>query len=112
MDLIAKNKETKDLFKILEFLNKILMMKNAHEKRNYQETSDVYKKFENQFKRLEKHNSEEGFRNFKLKIIYNCYKQGLYTEAYSNLDIYIKSVKDEIANSHLENNILEIKTTK
>lgn len=109
--MIAKNKETKDLFKTLEFLNKILMMKNAHEKRNYQETSDVYKKFENQFNSLEKHNLE-GFRNFKLKIIYNCYKQGLFAEAYSNLEIFIKSVKDEISNSHLENNILEIKTTK
>ena len=71
---VAKNKETKDLFKTLEFLNKILVMKNADDNRNYQETSDVYKKFENQFHSLEKNHNTEGFRNFKLKIVYNCYK--------------------------------------
>jgi len=84
-------------------------MKNAHDNQNYQETSEIFKKYEQQFYSLEKHNSD-GFRNFKLKIIYNCYKQGLFNEAYSNLEIFLKSVKDEISNSNMEKNILDIKT--
>ncbi len=86
-------------------------MNNADYNRNHQEASDVYRKFENQFSSLEKSNTE-GFRNFKFKIIYNCYKQKLYAEAYSNLEIFLKSVKDEISNSFLDNNILDIKTSK
>ena len=86
-------------------------MKNADENRNYQETSDVYKKFENLFNRLEKNNTQ-GFRNFKMKIIYNNFKQNNFSEAYLNLFIYIKSIKDEIFNSNLENNIFNIKITK
>lgn len=113
----ARNKETKDLFETLEFLNKIIIMKQTNENihnnsnKSYQEASEVYKKFEEQFNSL-KSNNAEGFRNFKLKIIYNSYKRKSYAEAYSNLDIYIKSVMDEISNSNLESNILDIKTTQ
>ncbi len=87
------------------------MIKNSNDSINYQQTADVYKKFESQFNLNEKVNSE-AFRNFKLKTIYNCFQQKKFSEAYSNLDIYIKNIKDEITSSNLENNILDIKTTK
>lgn len=104
----------KDLFNSLEFLNKILYLKsNEHnvdddEKRKI--ISDIYKKFETQLNNTKTKNNK-AFRNFKLKSIYNSYKQN-YLDAYHNLDLYFKSINEDITKNLLDNNFREIKTDK
>ena len=111
---VCRNKEMKDLFKSLEFLQKILYLKtNEHttdddEKRNI--ISDIYKKFESQLNNT-KNKNNKAFRNFKLKSIYNSYKQN-YHQAYIDLDLYFESIKEDIVKNNLENNFREIRTDK
>jgi len=106
----------KDLFKTLEFLQKILYLKsNEHnsEKDIEEErkiVSDIYKKFESQLNNTKTKNNK-AFRNFKLKSIYLNYKKD-YSLAYQNLDLYFKSINEDIVKNHLENNFREIKTDK
>jgi hypothetical protein len=109
----------KDLFKSLEFLQKILYLKNnEHTNFNLDNenerkiVTDIYKKFEGQLNNT-KTKDNKAFRNFKLKSIYHSYKQD-YELAYQNLDLYFKSINEDIQKNqnHLENNFREIKTDK
>jgi hypothetical protein len=103
---LYRNKETKKLEDLLNFLKKIVMMKQAHGNTDFKVQSKIYTKFLAFLDTLEE---KEHYRQCLLIIAYSKYKDKSFKDAYEALDILKKSTEMEEAELIAKNDSLEQK---
>jgi hypothetical protein len=103
---LYRNKETKKLEDLLNFLKKIVLMKQAHGNTDFKVQSKIYTKFLAFLDTLEQ---KENYRQCLLIIAYSKYKDKNFNDAYDALDILKKSTETEEAELLAKNDSLEQK---
>ena len=102
---LYRNKETKKLEDLLNFLKKIITMKQAHGNTDFKVQSKIYTKFSGFLDSLK---DKEHYRQCLLIIVYSKYKDKNFNDAYEKLEDLKKSTEAE-EGELIKNDILEQK---
>lgn len=109
---LFRNKETRKLEGLLNFLKKILIMKQAHGNTDFKVQSKIYKTFLGFLDNLKE---KDHYRQCLFIIAYSNYKDKNFSEAYEYLEILKKSTENEENEilskiEHLEQKIINLPT--